>query len=154
MADYLVLQGQNLALRRYVPPSSTIKESIFALSQINKHRWRWPSHAHQGGGAHTDKEKFPLGWVRNTTYQDGWVDLACSSNMSIHLTHCNYGHSFEHGVEYRPNVLQVDIEVPNIMLRIFGVLARDLLGLKVRECYQECHNFYHSLIGELYWGFS
>ena len=127
-----ILQGQNLALRRYVPPSSTTKESIFALSQINKHRWRWPGHACQGGGAHADKEKFPLGWVHNTTYQDGWVDLASSSNMAIHLTHCNYTHSVvESGSSLRPNVLQVEVEVPNIMLRIFGVLARDLLGLKV-----------------------
>lgn len=104
------------------------------MSQINKHRWRWPSHAQKrGGAAHTDKEKFPLGWVHNTTYQDGWVDLACSSNIMIHLTHSNYTHSVvENGSSLRPNVLQVEIEVPSIMLRIFGVLARDLLGLKVQ----------------------
>ena len=52
----------------------------------------------------------------------------------IHLTHSNYAHSVsENGSSLRPNVLQVEIEVPNIMLRIFGVLARDLLGLKVQN---------------------
>ena len=51
--------------------------------------------------------------------------------MSIHLTHCNCIHSVEHGSAPRPNLLQVEVEVPSIMLRIFGVLARDLLGLKV-----------------------
>jgi len=30
-----------------------------------------------------------------------------------------------------PNVLKVEVEVPDIVLRIFGVIARDLLGLKV-----------------------
>ena len=54
--------------------------------------------------------------------------------MSIHLTHRNYTHSaVESGSSVQPNILQVEVEVPDIMLRIYGVLARDLLGLKVQD---------------------
>lgn len=127
------LQGQSLALRRYVPPSCTTKERMFALSSINKHRWRWPSHLHsQEGGAHnSSREQFPLGWVQNTTYQDGWVDLASSHAISLHVRYSSFAYCAERQNTPQPNVLKVDVEVPDIVLRIFGVLARDLLGLKV-----------------------
>ncbi|XP_065883206.1 bridge-like lipid transfer protein family member 1 [Dysidea avara] len=125
-------EGQNLALRRYVPPSCTTKESIFALSSINKHRWRWPSHLHtqEAGAYDSSRERFPLGWVQNTTYQDGWVDLACSQAISIQVKYSSFANCVERENGVRPNVLKVEVEVPDIVLRIFGVLVRDLLGLK------------------------
>ena len=130
----VLLQGQNLALRRYVPPSCTTKESIFALSSINKHRWRWPSHLHtqEAGAYDSSRERFPLGWVQNTTYQDGWVDLACSQAISIQVKYSSFANCVERENGVRPNVLKVEVEVPDIVLRIFGVLVRDLLGLKVK----------------------
>ncbi len=36
----LSIQGENIVVRHYVPPSSATKQSIFALSSLNKHRWR------------------------------------------------------------------------------------------------------------------
>jgi len=132
------LQGQSLALRRYVPPSCTTKDSIFALSSVNKHRWRWPNHLHtqEGGANDSSRGQFPLGWIQNTTYQDGWVDLACSQSISIQVKYSNFANCAERDNGFRPNVLKVDVEVPDIVLRIFGVLARDLLGLKVTYA---CH---------------
>lgn len=35
-----LLQGQNVVVRHYVPPSCSTRESLFALSSTNKHRWR------------------------------------------------------------------------------------------------------------------
>ena len=33
-------QGENIVVRHYSPPSCSTRESLFALSSSNKHRWR------------------------------------------------------------------------------------------------------------------
>lgn len=38
------LQGQNVVVRKFIPAHSSTKESIFALSSSNKHRWRLLEH--------------------------------------------------------------------------------------------------------------
>ena len=41
-SNLIFLQGNNIAVRRYVSPSCASKESLYALSASNKYRWRVP----------------------------------------------------------------------------------------------------------------
>ena len=40
MSPYLPSQGQDVVVRRYIPPSCSTRDSLLALSSSNKHRWR------------------------------------------------------------------------------------------------------------------
>lgn len=232
----VLLQGQDLVVRHYAPPSSSSRESLFALSSANRYRWRvmkstpppptekkvkkedngfsWtdlsrtsdPSrpgptsldsscsdppdkervqllghsnvssqqhiitapiivdpnssslalelgeegkesaHIHAVGVVDkeeegdvvpvprlVDKECFPMGSCDVTCYEGGWLDLACGPSITIDIEYCSHHHdpsSGEH-TPLLPNLLRVDIDAPVALVRVFGCLARDLLGLKV-----------------------
>lgn len=193
---YLVcLQGQDLVVRHYVPPSSTSRESVFALSAANRHRWRTmptqglgeekPANADPSlvsvaspvnsdhlstsplphiitapiiGSADTfpegpgppppppvsaspvadegemvDKECFPMGSCETTLYERGWLDIGCGPDIAITVEYSSHQHDPSSGdhTPLLPNVLRVDIDAPVVLIRVFGCLARDLLGLKV-----------------------
>lgn len=214
-------QGQNIVVRHYSPPSCSTRESLFALSSSNKHRWRvleckeepkQPKEDKQhpgdkcttasstpsvrskldisiltldsdkdkdkeslgaatpkfgrtpgtklltGDGASAistsheeqlqqanvpdtqpekpmDHELFPMGYRGETKYESGWLDIACGPSISISITYYSHHHDDRPGKHVRqmPNVLNIDVDVPTVLLRVLGCLARDLLALKVSQ---------------------
>ena len=82
-----------------------------------------------------DKELFPMGYCGVTRLDDGWIDLACGPSISIVINYNSHNHDVKAGpaTPLAPNVLNIDIEAPIVLLRVFGCLGRDLLALKVRE---------------------
>lgn len=79
-----------------------------------------------------EKECFPMGCRQMTHYENGWLDIACGPTISIEIEYCSHAHSPKAGqhTPLLPNLLHVDIDAPTVLLRVFGSLARDLLGLK------------------------
>ena len=75
-----------------------------------------------------------MGYRDVTLYENGWLDLACGPEVSIEIEYCSSHHDPQtgKGTPLLANTLSVDIDVPVVLLRVFGCLARDLLGLKVR----------------------
>ena len=216
----LTAQGENIVVRHYSPPSCSTRESLFALSSSNKHRWRilefkeepkqqqkedkhpgdksttWSSCStpsvrskldisiltldsdkdkdRESSGAatpkfgrmpstkllagdgtsvsasheeqlqqtdipdtqpekSTDYESFPMGYRGETKHESGWLDIACGPSISISITYYGHNHDDRPGKHVRqmPSMLKVDIDVPTVLLRVLGCLARDLLALKV-----------------------
>lgn len=230
----ICLQGEDIVVRHYAPPSLASRESIFALSSANRYRWRVvgqpPSAPVQDSPAKTDakeasfsnadsnadsrpavsllssqsesvtaekeqtqllgsvgsqehvitapviggvisntlgllerqevkkeasqsptltspehgttqddcvrlvdKERFPMGFCDVTRYEKGWLDLACGPTITISIEYTSHNHDPSPGqhTPLLPNLLHVDIDAPVVLLRVFGCLARDLLGLKV-----------------------
>ena len=81
-----------------------------------------------------DKECFPMGCRHTTLYESGWLDLVCGPSISIDINYTSHNHDPSPGehTPLLPNVMRVDIDAPMVLIRVFGCLARDLLGLKVR----------------------
>ena len=241
------LQGQNIVVRRYLPPSSSTRDSLLSLSSENKHRWRVlgpppspptkksskskssspsqrskltvskgsslagsertldkdkeqnqssehvitapvllsPSQeptpklgggagrhqivsgitletsiggsgsllegqgATEGGGGEEEKmsrnelggaapgdqdnELFPMGYCGVTRREGGWIDLACGPSISIAIDYHSHNHDVGrgHSTPLAPNLLNIDVDAPVVLLRVFGCLGRDLLALKV-----------------------
>ena len=74
-----------------------------------------------------------MGYRGETKYESGWLDIACGSSISININYHSHNHDPRTGKDMRqvPNVLNVDIDAPTVVLRVFGCLARDLLAVKV-----------------------
>ena len=78
-------------------------------------------------------EFFPMGCRVETHYENGWLDMACGPSIFIGITY----HSHVHDVELssdssmKPNVLKIEVDVPTVLLRVFGHLGRNILALKV-----------------------
>ena len=117
-----------MVVRHFVPPSDSAKEAVVALAAANRHRWRVMGDSESANQASADREAFPMGYRGHTCLEDGWVDLACGPSISllIHYTSRNHHHDLE-----VPHTLHVDVSAPCVLLRVFGFLATDLLGLKV-----------------------
>ena len=60
--------------------------------------------------------------------EDGWVDLACGPVISLVIQYTSRNHHPDSEV---PHTLHVNLSAPCVLLRVFGFLATDLLGLKV-----------------------
>ncbi len=77
-------------------------------------------------------EFFPMGWRCETLYERGWIDLACGHSINIHVQYKGHHHDPQKGecTPLVPSSLHVDIDAPQVLVRVFGSLARDLLGLK------------------------
>lgn len=219
-------------VRRYVPPSSSTKESLFALSHCNKHRWRVmeppverspqipirltrsvsqpiePIQAkpcptdlissrsdgssgheveefkrthHRRGSepllpiSHVQKpslisglevpstveesseqldgkltaeqepvpcqddghEFFPMGCRNLTLSELGWLELACGPSISIDIVYHGHNSDVSHekkdGVRMVPNAVKISVNAPTVLLRVFGCLVRDLMGLRVSK---------------------
>lgn len=82
-----------------------------------------------------EKERFPMGSCETTLYESGWLDIACGPCITIDVDYTSHNHQPGPGehTPLLPNVLCVDIDAPVVLVRVFGCLARDLLGLKVRH---------------------
>ena len=82
-----------------------------------------------------DKELFPMGYCGVTRLEDGWIDLACGPSISIAINYQSHNHDVHpgHSTPLSPNVLNIDIDAPIVLLRVFGCLGRDLLALKVKK---------------------
>ena len=89
-------------------------------------------------GGLQDNELFPMGYCGVTRRDGGWVDLACGPSISISINYSSHNHDVGRGdsTPLKPNLLNIDIDAPVVLLRVFGCLGRDLLGLKVnfRQC--------------------
>ena len=85
-------------------------------------------------GGLQDNELFPMGYCSVTRRDIGWVDLACGPSISISINYSSHNHDVGRGdsTPLKPNLLNIDIDAPIVLLRVFGCLGRDLLGLKVR----------------------
>lgn len=81
-----------------------------------------------------EKEFFPMGYRYETLHEDGWVDIACGPQIAINIDYSSHHHDPQSGdhTPLLPSVVDVDIEAADVLIRVFGCLARDLLGLKVR----------------------
>ena len=206
-------------VRHYVPPSSTSRESLFALSAANRHRWRTmpnkgleeeipanadpclvsdaspvpvqsnehlstsslphvitapiigsadnfpglspspppapspvPANPVANEREMVDKECFPMGSCETTLYERGWLDIGCGPDISITVEYSSHQHNPSCGdhTPLLPNVLRVDIDAPIVLIRVFGSLARDLLGLKVSVSWdlvlvEVCMNIYYNM---------
>lgn len=80
-----------------------------------------------------DKECFPMGSRDSTQYDKGWLDIACGPTITIDIDYTSHHHDPNAGdhTPLLPNVLCVNVDAPVALIRVFGTLARDLLGLKV-----------------------
>lgn len=80
-----------------------------------------------------ERECFPMGCCTTTMYDKGWLDIACGPAITIDIEYTSHNHEPRPGdhTPLLPNVLRVDIDAPVVLVRVFGCLARDLLGLKV-----------------------
>lgn len=78
------------------------------------------------------REFFPMGCRAETLYERGWLDIACGPSISIDIEYCGHQHHSSPGphTTLLPNCVKVDIDAPQVLLRAFGCLARDLLCLK------------------------
>ena len=73
-----------------------------------------------------------MGYRGVTQYKDGWLDLASGPSITIAIDYTSHAHDTTPGdcTRLHPNILRVDVEAPVVLIRVFGCLARDLLGLK------------------------
>ena len=80
-----------------------------------------------------ETELFPMGYCGVTKLDSGWIDLACGPSISIAIDYSSHSHDVRPGMStpLTPNVLHIDVDVPVVLLRVFGSLGRDLLALKV-----------------------
>lgn len=69
-----------------------------------------------------------MGYRGHTHLENGWVDLACGPSISLVIDYVSRAH---HSSPALPNTMQVDIDAPTVLLRVFGFLMTDLLALKV-----------------------
>ena len=88
-------------------------------------------------GGLQDNELFPMGYRGVTRRDSGWVDLACGPSISISIDYSSHNHDVGrgHSTPLKPNLLNIDVDAPVVLLRVFGCLGRDLLALKVRNCF-------------------
>ena len=77
-------------------------------------------------------ELFPMGCRSETLYERGWLDLACGPSITIDIEYRGCQHDPRPGscTPLAPSSLHVDIDAPQVLVRVFGCLGRDLLGLK------------------------
>ena len=115
-------------VRHFVPPSDSTKEAVLALADANKHRWRVMEGTGPTNTGSADRKAFPMGYRGHTRMEDGWVDLACGPVISLVIQYTSRNH---HSDSELPHTLHVNISSPCVLLRVFGFLATDLLGLKV-----------------------
>lgn len=108
-------------------------------------------------GGLEDNELFPMGYRGVTSRESGWIDLACGPSISITINYHSHNHDDRrgHSTPFNPNILNLDIDAPVVLLRVFGCLGRDLLALKVSLRLSSCMYLTCSsllvLIGELSW---
>jgi hypothetical protein len=86
-----------------------------------------------GGCTFLNRECFPMGSRISTLYEKGWLDIACGPSITIDIQYSSNDHNPSPGdhTPLLPNVLRVNVDAPVALIRVFGCLARDLLGLKV-----------------------
>lgn len=91
----------------------------------------------EGEGGLEDTQRFPMGYCGVTKLESGWIDLACGPSISIVIDYSSHNHDVKRGVSTPlvPNLLNIDIDAPVVLLRVFGCLGRDLLALKVNLSY-------------------
>lgn len=87
----------------------------------------------QGEEQLPDTQRFPMGYCGVTKLESGWIDLACGPSISIIIEYSSRNHDIKKGssTPLIPNLLNIDIDAPVVLLRVFGSLGRDLLALKV-----------------------
>ena len=78
------------------------------------------------------REFFPMGCRFETLYERGWLDLACGPSITIDIEYKGHQHDPKPGssTPLTPSSLHVDIDAPQVLIRGFGCLVRDLLSLK------------------------
>ena len=119
-----------MVVRHFIPPSHSAREAVLALAAANKYRWRvlGSGSRPEPVGEAQSREAFPMGYRGHTHIEDGWVDLACGPKISLDIKYVSRNHHSDYAL---PNTMHVDINAPTVLLRVFGFLATDLLGLKV-----------------------
>lgn len=85
---------------------------------------------------------FPMGCCLTTSHNNGWLDIGCGPEITIEITYRGHNSDMRHvssGGAMNPSQMFVDINAPQVLLRVFGTLARDLLSLKVFLCMFSSH---------------
>lgn len=98
-------------------------------------------------------KKFPMGCCMSTSYEAGWLDLGCGPSITIDVVFHNHNSDMTH-VPLKERMVSsqiiVNVDIPCVLLRVFGTLARDLLALKVNN--DQVFSCLHvHLIGKLSW---
>ena len=107
------------------------------MTAANKQRWRLPKLVvNDTPSDYVNKDHFPMGVCNLTHSEDGWIDLAAGPEISIdvnYLSRRNDGldSKISQGVIPPANSVDVQVKVPDAVVRLFGFLARDLLAIKV-----------------------
>ena len=101
-----------------------------------------------------DRECFPMGYRGTTLYERGWLDIACGPSITIDIQYSGHHHHPSCGdhTPLLPNTLHVDVDAPVALIRVFGCLARDLLGLKVSAHVLSLASLHAISSGKLSWG--
>lgn len=113
----------------------TPEQEATVLSPLPTHPAGVPGAAREGeeDGTLLDRECFAMGSRDSTQYELGWLDIVCGPTITISIEYSSHHHDPSPGdhTPLLPNALHVDVDAPVALVRVFGCLARDLLGLKV-----------------------
>ncbi len=89
-------------------------------------------------GFERSNEFFPMGYRKETIYDDGWIDIGCGPDLMIEISYKGHNYDPTHFDDGRdneqrlvPSEVHVNVEASSVLLRVFGSLAKDLLALRV-----------------------
>lgn len=131
------LKGQSLVVRRYLPPSCSTRKSVVNMAAANRQRWRFPKVLMNSNFINcANRDLFPMGVCNSTHSEDGWIDLAAGPEITItvnYISRRNDGldSKIKQGIIPPANTVDVQVKIPDAVVRLFGFLARDLLAVKV-----------------------
>ena len=131
--------GTKSSPRHQIVSGITVETSLGSGSIVSQEVEGQREDQEDGGermsGKDEDTELFPMGYCGVTKRDNGWIDLACGPSISIVINYKSHNHDVKPGVStpLTPNLLNIDIDAPVVLLRVFGCLGRDLLALKVNS---------------------
>ena len=106
----------------------------------------------------TSREFFPMGYRSETLYEAGWLDVVCGPSLSFEINYKSHNSDVSHlqndtgeEVHMIPNEVQVVVDIPFALLRIFGMYVTELLNLWVRYLCLEITSIYGTILS-LSWG--
>lgn len=107
------------------------------MAAANRQRWRFPKVLLDSISLDcANRDLFPMGVCCSTRSEDGWIDLAAGPEIAIDVSYISRRNDgldskIKQGVIPAPNTVDVQVKVPDAVVRLFGFLARDLLAVKV-----------------------
>lgn len=107
------------------------------MTVANRQRWRFPKVLMNDASLNcATRDQFPMGVCFSTRSEDGWIDLAAGPEITIALNYISRRNDgldskIRQGVIPLSNSVDVQVKIPDAVVRLFGFLARDLFAVKV-----------------------